>query len=240
MIVIPAVDIKGGKCVRLRQGLMDEETIFSDNPEEMALKWEEKGAKRLHLVDLDGAVKGETSNKEVVQNIVKAVSVPVQLGGGIRNMEIIEDYIDMGIDQVILGTVAYKNSDLVEEACKRYAGKIIVSIDSKDGYISIEGWTEQTRMAAIDLAKNFENMGVNSIIYTDIKRDGMENGPNLDAIRRFAGALNMQVIAAGGISSLRDIEDLSALEKYGVNGAIIGKALYSGLIKLEEAIAAVD
>ena len=240
MIIIPAVDIKGGKCVRLRQGLMDEETIFSDNPEEMALKWEEKGAKRLHLVDLDGAVKGEASNKEVVQNIVKAVSVPVQLGGGIRNMEIIEDYIDMGIDQVILGTVAYKNSDLVEEACKRYAGKIIVSIDSKDGYISIEGWTEQTRMAAIDLAKNFENMGVNSIIYTDIKRDGMETGPNLDAIRRFAGALNMQVIAAGGISSLRDIEDLSALEKYGVNGAIIGKALYSGLIKLEEAITAVD
>ena len=240
MIVIPAVDIKGGKCVRLRQGLMDEETIFSDNPEEMALKWEEKGAKRLHLVDLDGAVKGETSNKNVVQNIVKAVSVPVQLGGGIRNMEIIEDYIDMGIDQVILGTVAYKNSDLVEEACKRYAGKIIVSIDSKDGYISIEGWTEQTRMAAIDLANNFENMGVNSIIYTDIKRDGMESGPNLDAIRRFAGALNMQVIAAGGISSLRDIEDLSALEKYGVNGAIIGKALYSGLIKLEEAITAVD
>jgi len=240
LIIIPAVDIKGGKCVRLRQGLMDEETIFSDNPEEMALKWEEKGAKRLHLVDLDGAVKGEASNKEVVQNIVKAVSVPVQLGGGIRNMEIIEDYIDMGIDQVILGTVAYKNSDLVEEACKRYAGKIIVSIDSKDGYISIEGWTEQTRMAAIDLAKNFENMGVNSIIYTDIKRDGMETGPNLDAIRRFAGALNMQVIAAGGISSLRDIEDLSALEKYGVNGAIIGKALYSGLIKLEEAITAVD
>lgn len=240
MIVIPAVDIKGGKCVRLRQGLMDEETIFSDNPEEMALKWEEKGAKRLHLVDLDGAVKGETSNKKVVQNIVKVVSVPVQLGGGIRNMEIIEDYIDMGIDQVILGTVAYKNSDLVEEACKRYAGKIIVSIDSKDGYIAIEGWTEQTWMTAIDLAKNFENMGVNSIIYTDIKRDGMESGPNLDAIRRFAGALNMQVIAAGGISSLRDIEDLSTLEKYGVNGAIIGKALYSGLIKLEEAITAVD
>ncbi|MEA3359981.1 MAG: 1-(5-phosphoribosyl)-5-[(5-phosphoribosylamino)methylideneamino]imidazole-4-carboxamide isomerase [Thermodesulfobacteriota bacterium] len=240
MIVIPAVDIKGGKCVRLRQGLMDEETIFSDNPEEMALKWQEKGAKRLHLVDLDGAVNGETSNKKVVQNIVKMVSVPVQLGGGIRNMKTIGEYIDMGIDQVILGTVAYKNPDLVDEACKRYENKIIVSIDSKDGYISIEGWTEPTQMAAIDLAKNFENMGVNSIIYTDIKRDGMESGPNLDAIKKFAGALNMKVIAAGGISTLKDIEDLSLLEKYGVNGAIVGKALYSGSIKLEEVIAAVD
>ncbi len=240
MIVIPAVDIKGGKCVRLKQGLMDEETIFSDNPEEMALKWQEKGAKRLHLVDLDGAVNGETSNKKVVQNIVKVVSVPVQLGGGIRNMETIGEYIDIGIDQVILGTVAYKNPDLVDEACKRYENKIIVSIDSKDGYISIEGWTEPTQMAAIDLAKNFENMGVNSIIYTDIKRDGMESGPNLDAIKKFAGALNMKVIAAGGISTLKDIEDLSLLEKYGVNGAIVGKALYSGSIKLEEVIATVD
>lgn len=240
MIVIPAVDIKGGKCVRLKQGLMYEETIFSDNPEEMALKWQEKGAKRLHLVDLDGAVNGETSNKKVVQNIVKVVSVPVQLGGGIRNMETIGEYIDIGIDQVILGTVAYKNPDLVDEACKRYENKIIVSIDSKDGYISIEGWTEPTQMAAIDLAKNFENMGVNSIIYTDIKRDGMESGPNLDAIKKFAGALNMKVIAAGGISTLKDIEDLSLLEKYGVNGAIVGKALYSGSIKLEEVIATVD
>jgi len=240
LIVIPAVDIKGGKCVRLKQGLMDEETIFSDNPEEMALKWQEKGAKRLHLVDLDGAVNGETSNKKVVQNIVKVVSVPVQLGGGIRNMETIGEYIDIGIDQVILGTVAYKNPDLVDEACKRYENKIIVSIDSKDGYISIEGWTEPTQMAAIDLAKNFENMGVNSIIYTDIKRDGMESGPNLDAIKKFAGALNMKVIAAGGISTLKDIEDLSLLEKYGVNGAIVGKALYSGSIKLEEVIATVD
>jgi len=240
LIVIPAVDIKGGKCVRLKQGLMYEETIFSDNPEEMALKWQEKGAKRLHLVDLDGAVNGETSNKKVVQNIVKVVSVPVQLGGGIRNMETIGEYIDIGIDQVILGTVAYKNPDLVDEACKRYENKIIVSIDSKDGYISIEGWTEPTQMAAIDLAKNFENMGVNSIIYTDIKRDGMESGPNLDAIKKFAGALNMKVIAAGGISTLKDIEDLSLLEKYGVNGAIVGKALYSGSIKLEEVIATVD
>jgi len=219
---------------------MYEETIFSDNPEEMALKWQEKGAKRLHLVDLDWAVNGETSNKKVVQNIVKVVSVPVQLGGGIRNMETIGEYIDIGIDQVILGTVAYKNPDLVDEACKRYENKIIVSIDSKDGYISIEGWTEPTQMAAIDLAKNFENMGVNSIIYTDIKRDGMESGPNLDAIKKFAGALNMKVIAAGGISTLKDIEDLSLLEKYGVNGAIVGKALYSESIKLEEVIATVD
>jgi phosphoribosylformimino-5-aminoimidazole carboxamide ribotide isomerase len=240
LIVIPAVDIKGGKCVRLRQGLMDKETVFSDNPEEIALQWEERGAKKLHIVDLDGAVYGGTLNKKTVEKVLKQISIPIQLGGGIRNLRTIGEYIDMGIDQVILGTVAYKNPKLVEEACKRYTGKVIVSIDSRDNYISVEGWTESTQMVAIDLAKNFEHMGVYSIIYTDIKRDGMEVGLNLDAIRKFADALNIQVIAAGGISSLRDIEGLSTLEAYGVSGAIIGKALYSGAIRLEEAIATVS
>lgn len=240
MIIIPAVDIKGGKCVRLEQGVMDKEIVFSDYPEEMALKWEEKGAKRLHLIDLDGATIGEASNKKAIQGIVKKVSIPVQLGGGIRDMETIEGYIDMGIDRVILGTVAYKNPGLVENACKRHAANIIVSIDSRDGYISVEGWTEQTQIAAIVLAKKFENMGVNSIIYTDIKRDGMESGPNLGAIRELTQTLNLKVIAAGGVSSLKDIEELSKLEVHGLSGIIIGKALYSGAIRLEEAIATVS
>lgn len=240
LIIIPAVDIKGGKCVRLEQGVMDKETVFSDYPEEMALKWEEKGAKRLHIVDLDGATAGEASNKKAIQNILKKVSIPVQLGGGIRDMKTIEGYIDMGIDKVILGTVAYKSPGLVEDACKRYAAKIIVSIDSRDGYLSVEGWTEQTQIVAIVLAKKFENMGVNSIIYTDIKRDGMESGPNLGSIRELTQTLNLEVIAAGGISSLRDIEELSKLETYGLSGIIIGKALYSGAIRLEEAIATVS
>ena len=219
---------------------MDKEIVFSDYPEEMALEWEEKGAKRLHLIDLDGATIGEASNKKVIQDIVKKISIPVQLGGGIRDMETIQGYIDMGIDKVILGTVAYKSPGLVEDACKRYAAKIIVSIDSRDGYISVEGWTEQTQIAALVLAKKFENMGVNSIIYTDIKRDGMESGPNLGAIRELTQTLNLKVIAAGGVSSLKDIEELSKLEVHGLSGIIIGKALYSGAIRLEEAIATVS
>jgi len=240
LIIIPAVDIKGGKCVRLKQGLMDKETVFSDYPEEVALKWEEKGAKRLHLVDLDGAIRGETSNKKAIQNIVKKVSVPLQLGGGIRDIKSIDGYIDMGIDKVILGTIAYKKPDLVENACKRHVAKIIVSIDSRDGYLSVEGWTEQTHIAAIDLAKKFEDIGVDSIIYTDIKRDGMETGPNLEGIRDFTQGLILAVIAAGGVSSLKDIEELSKFEAYGLSGIIIGKALYSGGIRLEEAIARVN
>ena len=240
MIAIPAVDIKGGKCVRLRRGEMDEETIFSDHPEEVAQQWEGKGAKRLHIVDLDGAVHGETFNIKTVEKVLKKISIPVQLGGGVRNLETISEYINMGIDKVILGTVAYKNPVLVGEACRCYKGKIIVSIDSKDDYISVEGWTEATRVRAIGLGKKFENMGVKAIIYTDINRDGMEQGPNIYAIERFAKELHVPVIAAGGISSTRDIEKLLVLEKYGVEGIIIGRALYTGLIDLAQANGIID
>lgn len=236
MIIIPAVDIKGGKCVRLEQGFMDRETIFSDYPEEMALQWERKGAKRLHLVDLDGAVQGIPFNKKVIRNVVDRVSIPVQLGGGIRDLDTIEGYINLGIDQIIIGTVAYKDPDLVETACRRYPGRIIVGIDSKDRYVSVEGWTEPTNIIAIDLAKRFEDMRINSIIYTDIKRDGMKRGPNIDAIREFATAINAPVIAAGGISSIKDIENMAELEEDGLSGIIVGRALYDGSIRLEQAI----
>ena len=236
MIIIPAVDIKGGKCVRLEQGFMDRETIFSDYPEEMALQWERKGAKRLHLVDLDGAVQGIPFNKKVIRNVVDRVSIPVQLGGGIRDLDTIEGYINLGIDQIIIGTVAYKDPDLVEMACRRYPGRIIVGIDSKDSYVSVEGWTEPTNIIAIDLAKRFEDMKINSIIYTDIKRDGMKRGPNIDAIREFATAINVPLIAAGGISSIKDIENMAELEEDGLSGIIVGRALYDGSIRLEQAI----
>ena len=236
MIIIPAVDIKGGKCVRLEQGFMDRETIFSDYPEEMALQWERKGAKRLHLVDLDGAVQGIPFNKKVIRNVVDRVSIPVQLGGGIRDLDTIEGYINLGIDQIIIGTVAYKDPDLVETACRRYPGRIIVGIDSKDSYVSVEGWTEPTNIIAIDLAKRFEDMKINSIIYTDIKRDGMKRGPNIDAIREFATAINVPLIAAGGISSIKDIENMAELEEDGLSGIIVGRALYDGSIRLEQAI----
>jgi len=236
LIIIPAVDIKEGKCVRLEQGLMNKETIFSDHPEEMALRWERKGAERLHLVDLDGAVRGKPLNKRAIKNVVDAVSIPVELGGGIRDLDTIDEYINLGIDQVIIGTVAYKNPDLVEEACKRYSGKIIVAIDSKDNYVSVEGWTEPTSIIAIDLAKRFEDIGIAALIYTDIKRDGMRRGPNIDGIREFAKGINVGVIAAGGISSIKDIEDLLPLEEDVVIVIITGRDLYDGSLKLEEAM----
>jgi len=240
MVIIPAVDIKDGKCVRLEQGLMHKETIFSDYPEEIALEWERRGAERLHIVDLDGAVYGKPFNKKEIKKILDAVSVPVELGGGIRDLDTIEEYIDLGIDQIIIGTIAYKKLHLVEEACKRYPGKIIVSIDAKNNYVSVEGWTEPTSITAIDLAKRFENMGIAAFIYTDIQRDGMRSGPNIDGIRKFARSINVGVIAAGGVSSIKDIEDLLTLQKDGVSGIITGRALYDGSIALEEAIDIID
>jgi len=215
---------------------MDRETIFSDHPEEMALQWERKGARRLHLVDLDGAVYGKPFNKKAIKKILDVASIPVELGGGIRNLETIEEYINLGVDRIIIGTIAYKNPDLVGVACKRYPGKIVVSIDAKDNHVSVEGWTEYTSISALDLAKRFEDMGIATLIYTDIQRDGMRSGPNIDGIREFAQGINVEVIAAGGISSIKDIEELLPLEEDGVNGIITGRALYDGSIKLEEAI----
>jgi phosphoribosylformimino-5-aminoimidazole carboxamide ribotide isomerase len=236
LIIIPAVDIKGGKCVRLEQGLMDRETIFSDQPAEMALEWEKKGAQRLHLVDLDGAVLGKAANKKAIKKLVDIVSIPVQVGGGIRSLDCIEEYINLGVEKIIIGTGAYKNPKLVKMACNHYPGRIIVAIDSRDNYVSVEGWTEATTTMAIDLAKRFEALGITAIIYTDITKDGMKTGPNIGAIRRFAKNINIPVIAAGGIGSIKDIEDLMALQDDGVEGVIIGRALYDRAIALEEAI----
>jgi phosphoribosylformimino-5-aminoimidazole carboxamide ribotide isomerase len=236
MVIIPAVDIKGGRCVRLEQGRMDRETIFSDLPEEMALRWEQKGAERLHLVDLDGAVQGTAFNKEAIKKVVAAVSIPVQLGGGIRDLETIAEYVNLGIKSVIIGTQAYKKPGFVKQACAEYPGRIIVGIDSRDNYVSVEGWTEATSTSTIDLAKKSERFGITAIIYTDIKSDGMKKGPNIAAIREFAQNVDIPVIAAGGIGSIQDIEDVLELEGVGLSGMIIGRALYDGSISLEKAI----
>jgi phosphoribosylformimino-5-aminoimidazole carboxamide ribotide isomerase len=240
LIIIPAIDIKGGRCVRLEQGVMNRETIFSDHPEEIALQWESKGAQKLHIVDLDGAVYGKASNKKIIENILHTVSIPLEVGGGIRDLDTIAYYLDMGVDQIILGTVAFKNPDMVQEACRKYPNSIIVSIDAKDNYVSVEGWTEHTGIMAIDLARRFEYMGIAAIIYTDIRRDGMRSGPNIDGIRKFSEGINIGVIAAGGISSMNDIEQLVPLEGVGLCGIITGRALYDGSIALEEAIDALN
>ena len=236
MVIIPAVDIRGGKCVRLEQGRMDRETIFSDLPEEMALRWEQKGAQRLHLVDLDGAVKGTAFNREAIIKVLAAVSIPVQLGGGIRNLETIGAYVNLGIESVILGTQAYRDPEFVQQACDEYPGRIIVGIDSRDNYVSVEGWTEATKISAIDLGKKCERFGIASIIHTDIKSDGMKKGPNIEAIREFSQNVGIPVIAAGGIGSIEDVKDVLELEVFGVSGMIIGRALYDGSISLEKAI----
>jgi phosphoribosylformimino-5-aminoimidazole carboxamide ribotide isomerase len=233
MLVIPAVDIKGGKCVRLEQGAMDRETVFSEHPEQMAVQWEMKGAEKLHIVDLDGAVTGRPVNKKVIQRITKRLSIPVELGGGIRSLDAIEEYIDLGIDDVIIGSAAYKDPDLVTAACERFPGRIIVGIDTRDEHVAVQGWTESTGVSAIEMAKGFEGVGVKSFIYTDIARDGMKSGPNIGSIRRFVRATTLPVIAAGGISSVKDIEELVGLQGDGLKGIIIGRALYDGLIDLE-------
>lgn len=236
MIVIPAIDLKEGKCVRLEQGLMEKDTVFSDNPAEQAGKWESAGAEMLHIVDLDGAFAGIPKNRAAIEAIVKGVSIPTQLGGGIRDMKTIGAYLDLGLSRVILGTAAQQNPKLVEEACKVFPDRIVVGIDAKNGMVAVQGWAEVTDIKAIDLAKKFEGYGVAAIIYTDINRDGMMQGPNLDATKALAEAVGIPVIASGGVSSLKDIENLMALEASGIVGVITGKAVYTGAIDLAEAV----
>ncbi|MGD8228355.1 MAG: 1-(5-phosphoribosyl)-5-[(5-phosphoribosylamino)methylideneamino]imidazole-4-carboxamide isomerase [Desulfobacteraceae bacterium] len=236
MLVIPAIDIKGGRCVRLQQGEMSKETVYSEVPEEMAVKWVEKGAERLHLVDLDGAVQGKAVNKEVIRKIVAAVPIPIQLGGGIREMETIETYLGLGINQVILGTVAYKKPEFLARVCKEFAGRIILGVDARKDRVAIEGWTEETDMTVAQIAERFENIGISAIIYTDIHRDGMSTGPNVEATKTLAQTVEIPVIASGGISGIDDVAKILALEEYGVMGMITGRALYKGTLDLEEAI----
>ena len=236
MIVIPAVDIKGGRCVRLKQGRMSEETVYSDDPVQMAVTWVRKGAERIHLVDLDGAVGGKRVNAEVIRSIVRSVGVPVELGGGIRSLDSIQFYLGAGVQWVILGTVAFKNPTLMEEACRRFPGRVMLAIDARDGRVAVEGWTEDTDRSAIDIAGPCDGLGMAAVIYTDIQRDGMSVGSNLQATGELADALETPVIASGGISGIEDIRKVKTLSGRGVTGVITGRALYEGTLDLEQAI----
>jgi len=237
MIVIPAIDLKNGQCVRLEQGLMDKDTVFNDNPGAQAAEWQRQGGELLHIVDLDGAFAGEPRNRSAIETIVSSVTIPTQLGGGIRDIATVEAYLSLGIGRVIIGTAAQRNPEFVKEACEKFPGKIVVGIDAKNGMVAVQGWAEVTGTTAVELAKKLEGYGVSAIIYTDISRDGMMQGPNLQATRALAEAIKIPVIASGGLSSLKDIENLMTIEQYGVTGVITGKAIYSGAIKLSEAIA---
>ena len=237
MIVIPAIDLKEGKCVRLEQGLMDRDTVYSNSPAAQALDWESRGAELLHIVDLDGAFAGTPKNRAAIEAIVSVLKIPTQLGGGIRDISTIEAYLGLGIGRVIIGTAAQRNPELVKEACRKFPGKVVVGIDAKNGMVAVQGWAEVTGVTAIELAKKFEGFGVAAIIYTDISRDGMLQGPNIEATRELAESISIPVIASGGLSTLRDIENLMAIEQSGVAGVITGKAIYSGAINLAEAIA---
>lgn len=236
MLIIPAIDLKNGKCVRLEQGEMRKETVFSHQPPEIARNWEALGAEMLHLVDLDGAFSGAPQNKEVIQEIRQVVSIPVQLGGGIRTLEVIEQYLNMGINRVILGTAAYQQKNFFCEASLNFPDQILVGIDARNGKVAIKGWSEQTDLSAIELARRSEKEGVAGIIYTDIQRDGMLTGINLSATKTLAQAVSIPVIASGGMATIEDILNIMPLSKDGVTGVIIGRALYAGKIDLGEAI----
>ncbi|MBW1889484.1 MAG: 1-(5-phosphoribosyl)-5-[(5-phosphoribosylamino)methylideneamino]imidazole-4-carboxamide isomerase [Deltaproteobacteria bacterium] len=237
MIIIPAVDIKGGKCVRLEQGRMDAETIFADDPAVMAQKWDKAGAEIIHIIDLDGAVMKRPRNLAVIKKIVASVAARIQIGGGIRTRETIKMYLDSGVDRVIIGTEAIRNPALVDDACGEFPDRIVVGIDARKGMVAIEGWTEDTQTRAVDLARRFENSGVAAINFTDIHRDGMQTGPNIEETRKMAESVSIPVIASGGVATLDDIKNLMPLESVGVSGVITGKALYSGSLDLKEAIA---
>lgn len=236
MIVIPAVDLKAGRCVRLAQGRMDAETVFSDDPAAMAAKWAAMGARLLHVVDLDGAVEKAPRNLAAIRQILQKVTIPVQVGGGVRSAETIRTYLDLGVQRVIIGTEAIRNPALVAEACRRHPNRIVVGIDARNGHVAIEGWTETTEVLAVDLARRFEDCGVTAINFTDIHRDGMQTGPNLEETRRLAEAVSIPVVASGGVATLEDIRRLLPLEAVGVSGVITGRALYAGSLDLGEAI----
>ena len=236
MIIIPAVDLKNGKCVRLLQGRMDQETVFSDDPAAMALRWEREGAEMLHVVDLDGAIAKSPRNLAAIREIRGRLQIPMEVGGGIRTLDTVRRYVEMGVDKVVIGTEAIRNPDLVEAACEAFPGRVVIGIDAKDGRVAIEGWTETTGTLAVDLARRFEGCGVAAINFTDIQRDGMQTGVNLEATRQLAEALSIPVVASGGVSTLDDIRALLPLADAGVTGVIVGRALYAGSLDLPAAI----
>ncbi len=236
MLIIPAIDLKDGQCVRLRQGLMDDSTVFSDDPVAMASRWVDAGCRRLHLVDLNGAFAGEPVNGEVVTAIAAAYpDLPIQIGGGIRSLETIEHYVQAGVDFVIIGTRAVKEPAFVAEACQAFPGKVIVGLDARDGRVATDGWAEVTDVLAADLARQFEADGVTAIVYTDIARDGMMQGVNVEATVAMARASTIPVIASGGITDINDIAALKAVSDQGISGAITGRAIYEGTLDVGEA-----
>lgn len=236
MLIIPAIDLKDGACVRLRQGRMEDSTVFSDDPVAMAAKWVEAGCRRLHLVDLNGAFAGEPINGEAVKAIAKAYpDLPIQIGGGIRDFKTIESYLKAGVSYLIIGTKAVKEPEFVTEACKEFPGHIIVGLDAKDGLVATDGWAEVSNVQATELAKRFEQDGVSSIVYTDISRDGMMQGVNVEATVNMAKASSIPVIASGGITNMDDIRALQKVSQAGILGAITGRAIYEGTLDVKEA-----
>ncbi|WP_107668014.1 1-(5-phosphoribosyl)-5-[(5-phosphoribosylamino)methylideneamino]imidazole-4-carboxamide isomerase [Cyanothece sp. BG0011] len=239
MDVIPAIDLLEGRCVRLYQGDYEQSQVYNENPVEVARQWADEGATRLHLVDLDGAKQGHPVNLDTIEAIVRAISIPVQVGGGLRDRQSIAQLIELGVDRTIVGTVAVENPSLVNELCQAFPGKIAVGIDARNGKVATRGWLETSEVLATDLAQQMAEFGVSAIIYTDIHRDGTLQGPNREALRELANHINIPVIASGGVSSLSDVLGLLALEPIGVTGVIIGKALYTGDVSLTEAVRAV-
>lgn len=250
MLLIPAIDLKDGSCVRLKQGDMSQATVFSENPAKMALHWLEQGARRLHLVDLNGAFAGKPVNEAAVKSILQTVrdfandhdmdEIPVQLGGGIRDLDTIERYLDHGLSYIIVGTAAVKNPGFLQDACGAFPGQIIVGLDARDGRVATDGWSKLSRHDVIELGKKYEEYGVEAIIYTDIGRDGMMGGVNVDATVRLARAVKIPVIASGGVHDIRDIEALCAVQDEGIEGVICGRSIYEGTLDLSRAQARAD
>lgn len=250
MLLIPAIDLKDGRCVRLKQGDMNQATVFSDDPAEMAWHWLEQGARRLHLVDLNGAFAGKPVNEPAVKNILRAVQdyaadndleeIPVQLGGGIRDLDTIERFLDHGLSYIIVGTAAVKNPGFLQDACGAFSGHVIVGLDARDGKVATDGWSKLSRHNVIELAQRYESYGVESIIYTDIGRDGMMSGVNIDATVKLARAVSIPVIASGGVHDIRDVEALCAVQHEGIKAVICGRSIYEGTLDLEQAQARAD
>ncbi len=239
MHIIPAIDLLEGRCVRLYQGDYNRSETFNDDPIAVANQWVERGAQWLHLVDLDGAKVGQPRNQEIVAEIARTVPVPVQVGGGLRDRASVENLLSLGVERAILGTIAVEKPDLVAELCRQFPGKIVVGIDARNGRVATRGWLETSEVLATDLAAQMASLGAAAIVYTDIHRDGTLSGPNLDALRQLAGAIDIPIVASGGVSSIRDLLSLSALEPQGVTSVIVGRALYTGDVSLEEALKAV-
>lgn len=238
MKIIPAIDIKGGNCVRLFQGRMDQETIYSNNPVETAMMWQEKGAQMIHIVDLDGAITGEPVNFSIIEKIISSLAIKVQVGGGIRDKATVEKYMNAGAGRIVIGTAAAKNIEFVWSITGFYTARIVIGIDARDGMVAVKGWTEVTEIDAIDLAKKFEGIGIGAVIFTDISRDGTLTGPNIKRIEKFASNVRIPVIASGGVATIDDIKALRRIAHPPIDGVIVGKALYSGAIDLPEAIVA--